>query len=267
LHSVVMSTPAVASSLLHGRRFGRSHAPVESADFDAACLQRVYREEDEASDDDTLDEAAPGMASQIFDVENELSDARFMTIDHHSSQRQTSSPLSTQSRQTSRLAASPQLLDSPRQNKKTLCVGANGMKRQQRFVAGLEHGILSESFSCRSSAVMLAAELAAVFVLDGSPALAAAAAPFFEPNESNFSNFSVSLVSQPSLIFSSSSRQALPTLLVAARHLMLYCFQNRRLTVRHSLCGCCCHSVKRAISLHALGQRSQVVDSARSFDN
>jgi hypothetical protein len=200
LHSIVISSPAVASCLLYGRRFGRSQVPVESVDFDAACLQRVYREEDEASDDDALDAIALEAATQIFDVEKEQSDMKFMTIDGHS----LPSPTSSVQKGRQSLASSYERTASPSQRKKTLCLGINGMNRQLRFIAGLEQGILSDNFSCRCGSVMLAAELAAVFVSDGLPALAASSTVIFEPNESNVSE---STVSQPSTNFTSSSRQ------------------------------------------------------------
>ncbi len=248
LHSIVISSPAVSSSLLYGRRFGRSQVPVESGDFDTACLQRVYREEDEASDDDAHDARAFGVATQIFDVENELSDLTFTTIDGHSLPRQPSPTSPVQNRRVSLIASSSERTASPRQRKKTLCVGINGLNRQLRLIAGLEQCILSDNFSCRCGAVMLAAELAAVFVSDGLPALAAAPAVVFEPNESNVSESSVS---QPLTNFTSSSRQFFTLFL--SLHLILCLVQNCCLAVRHAMRRSCCHFTARSISLHALG--------------
>ena len=205
LHSIVTSAPAVCSSLLYGRRHGRAHVPVESAHFDAACLQRVYWEEDEASDDDDACDAANlGDASQIFDVENELSDVNFAPNAEHSMIRQASPPLNLHGRQLHLPTGSTQLTSSVSQpRRKTFCVGANGLKRQQRFIAGLQQAILSGNFSCRSGAVMLAAELAAVFVSDGLPALAATSASSCEQYDSRVT---VTSVFETLTIFPSSSR-------------------------------------------------------------
>jgi hypothetical protein len=176
LHSIVASAPSVASCLLYGRRFGRSEVPVECAAFDAVCLQRVHREEDEASDDSDSDSdaAAASAPAQIFFVENELYDASNTTKESCSP---LPSPLSTQSKRATHLASSADPTGSPMQFKKTLCAGSNGLKRQQRLMAGLQQCILSDNLTCRCAAVMLAAELAEVFVNDGLPALSAASAP------------------------------------------------------------------------------------------
>jgi hypothetical protein len=217
LHSIVVSAPSVASSLLYGRRFGRADAPVESPHFAAACLQRVHREEDEASDDDGVDDAALTATAQIFDVEHDSSDAAFIVNESsrllHSPPH---SPLPAQSRRVSLLALSSEHPASPSQFKKTLCVGAYGLKRQQRLMNGLEQCVLSDNLSCRCSAVTLAAELAAAFVSDGLPALAAANVPAFEPSNSYLSISSVS-ESAPSSTFSFSARHRPPTSCIVPR--------------------------------------------------
>jgi hypothetical protein len=210
LHSIVVGAPAVSSSLLYGRRFGRAVAPVESLGLHAACLQRVHREEDEASDDDELDDAgdAGDLASslpQILNVENETSDFKVALNDEQFMSQRSASPLSPHSRHASALADSMTGSPSPSQRKKMLCVGTNGLKRQRRFVAGLEQSILSDNFSCRFSAVMLAAELAAVFVTDGLPVLGTSAAPNFAPNMSHLS-MSATSASEQLATFPSAAR-------------------------------------------------------------
>jgi hypothetical protein len=194
LQSIVASAPAVAGSLLYGRRFGRAAVPYESVDFTAACLQRVHREEDEASDndDDVHNDASLGMSAQIFNVENELSDTKTLKDDQRSSPRRSSPPLPNETKRAPLIADSAGRSFSPSQRRKTLCVGTNGIRRQQRLMTGLEQGILSTNLSCRCSAVMLAAELAAVFVSDGLPTLATAAPLSFSPDNSFASVLSVS---------------------------------------------------------------------------
>jgi hypothetical protein len=189
LHSIVVGAPAVSSSLLYGRRFGRAVAPVESLGLHAACLQRVHRAEDEASDDDELDDAGDlaSFLPQILNVENETSDFKVALHDEQSMSQRSASPLSPHSRHVSVVSDSTTISPSPSQRKKMLCVGTNGLKRQRRFIAGLEQSILSDNFSCRFSAVMLAAELAAVFVKDGLPVLGTSAAPTFAPSLSHLS--------------------------------------------------------------------------------
>jgi hypothetical protein len=209
LHSIVVGAPAVSSSLLYGRRFGRAVAPVESLGLHAACLQRVHREEDEASDDDELDDAGDAgvLASspQILNVENETSDFKVTLNDEQLMSQRSASPLSPHSRHASVLADSTTVLPSLSQSKKMLCVGTHGLKRQRRFVAGLEQSILSDNFSCRFSAVMLAAELAAVFVTDGLPVLGTSAAPTFAPNMSHLS-MSATSASEQLATFPSAAR-------------------------------------------------------------
>jgi hypothetical protein len=206
LHSIVVGAPAVSSSLLYGRRFGRTVAPVESLGLHAACLQRVHREEDEASDDDELDDAgALASSPQILNVENEMSDFKVALNDEQSMSQRSASPLSPHSRHVSVLADSTMGSPSLSQRKKMLCVGTNGLKRQRRFVAGLEQSILSDNFSCRFSAVMLAAELAAVFVTDGLPVLGTSAALTFAPNLSHLS-MSASSASEQLATFPSAAR-------------------------------------------------------------
>jgi hypothetical protein len=203
LHSIVVGAPAVSSSLLYGRRFGRAVVPVESLGLHADCLQRVHREEDEASDDDELGDAASSTSSaQILNVENETSDFKVAASDEQFMSQRSASPLFPHSRQLPNLADSSMLLGS---SKKMLCVGTNGLQRQRRFMAGLEQSILSNNFSCRFSAVMLAAELAAVFVTDGMPVLVTAAALTFAPNMSHLS-MSATSASQPLATFPSAAR-------------------------------------------------------------
>jgi len=187
LQSIVASAPLVAGSLLYGRRFGRAAVPYESVDFTAACLQRVHREEDEASDNDEHDAVSLGLSTQIFDVENEPSDTKALNGER-SSPRQSSPQLPYETTRASLLTSSIGRALSPEQHSKTLCVGTNGLGRQQRLMAGLEQGILSSNLSCRSSAIMLAAELAAAFVTDGLPSLVATVPLAFSPHNS-FSSF------------------------------------------------------------------------------
>jgi hypothetical protein len=208
LHSIVVGAPAVSSSLLYGRRFGRAVVPVESLGLHAACLQRVHREEDEASDDDELDDAGVlASHAQILNVENETSDFKAALNDEQLMSQPSASPLSPHSSRhgVSILADSTTGLSSPSQRKKMLCVGTNGLKRQRRFVAGLEQSILSDNFSCRFSAVMLAAELAAAFVTDGLPVLVASASLTFAPNMTDLS-MSATSTSEPLATFPSAAR-------------------------------------------------------------
>jgi hypothetical protein len=99
---------------------------------------------------------------------------------------------------------------SSSQRQRALCVGRHGSKRQQRFMAGLEQGILSSSVTCRFGALQLAAELAAAFVSDGCPVLIIATAAAGD------SCASVSSAVQPSAAVTFSARRAMQHSLSAA---------------------------------------------------